>query len=439
MSRMGGVLRPGPWMVALGLVCSSLTACSIRTAPFTPASAGDLASLTSRWEADRTDLHVALALASGHIEAGRLGEAEQILQSSYDRVPTSGPVAAILGMTEHRLEDYGEAYRHYGQFLDMEPYGPMGPLIEARRDAVRPHVARLEAAARVRNAARPQQRTTDPSRVAVLPFAHAGVDPAADYVTTAFAQLLTDDLGILLPSTVAADEVRALLQALEIAPTEPLPLGTALRIGALLEAGNVVFGRWTDIPDNRLRLEVTLLSISDEGPMVTDLSIEGRPGRWLDLEKRLAILVVQALRGNLSTGHAGRIVSRQVEDPLAAVAYGRGLLDADAGRHADAAAWYEVAVGIDETFDLAANLSERAGLVASVEETPLLDAVVAAVRVAERRMAVGALLSRQGPMRDAADGVGSRKRAGIGELLGRDLLGTASLFDLVLRISGGGS
>lgn len=419
------------WSLLLG-------GCALQSAPFSTPSPDQMASLEARLARDTTDVPSGMLLAAGHIAAGRLAEAEGVLQRVHDAVPLDPTVAAALGMTEQALEDYAEADAHYGQFLESRTTGRSAAQIRARRDFIRPHILRLEAAAlAARDDAAPYPGD-DAVGLAVVPFSFGAAEPDGPAVAAGLAELMSADLRRAGEPVVDQAQVRALIAALGYSPSEPLTVGRALRVGSLLKASAVVFGSIVRLADDGTTLLATVLTPLAGSPAVASLTARGGPGQLLGLHTRLTTAVLLETTGQADLGVAGNIAERETDVPEAVILLGQGLLHTDAARYAEAAEAFGAAVARDDAFAYAAGLARRSRAAAGVGSATLEGAVVDAARVGELERAVTALQARGlSPGSSALRQVGVRERGSVSELLGQDVLGGGVLLEFLLTLPGG--
>src|SRR5580765_4075330 len=81
-----------------------------------------------------------------------------------------------------------------------------------------------------------------PSRILVMPFDNVRRDASIFWLGEAAAVLLTDDLNAMGAAAITRDERREAFERLQIPPTAALTDATAIRIGQLVGASEVITG-----------------------------------------------------------------------------------------------------------------------------------------------------------------------------------------------------
>ena len=410
----------------------TVSSCSMLSPPFTPPPAAVLPELEQQWSADRTDPELALLLAAGYAEQGQPDQSRRVLQTTHDVAPGDPTLTVSLGVIEQGRGAYVAADTHFRSYQALGTRTPIDSMVAARQLMIRPHVLRAEAARRLSAGPQPFAPLGRRGRTAVLPFtvtAGSGDDIA---LGTVVGELIARDLARSGRTMVSPDAVRAVLEAAGLAPAVPISVGEAARVGGILGADRVVYG---SIEADTI--SVAVLAADDAGPRVVTHRVGGAP-TVLDRAKRAVGRTLLALSESVTVDQAAAAAVRDVLDTDAAVAFGRGLLHADAGRFQQAAAEYARAAALDSTFALATERHVWAATAVAVEQQPLADALVEVGRIGELHRAVAALRARPTSVNTIATGrVGTRDRLGAAELFGVDGLASGLLFELVLTLPGG--
>jgi tetratricopeptide (TPR) repeat protein len=416
-----------------------LSGCMLTTPAFEPPEPQTIAQLETRWSRDSSDLRSALRLAAGRLATGDVASAEAVLQEAHDQVPSDGTVAAILGIVEHEMEDWAQASEHYRHFLELQAESPIAPLIVARLDAITPRVRSLEALSLVAGEPEAPSFSGSTEALIVLPFTH---DPELSDGAprgVALGELLAADFARVRRNVVDPARGRALLNALGLSPTEPLSMGGAARIGALLDARSVVFGRMIALPSGRVRVETSVLHAVDDGLEILSIPLEGAWNDLLDLQKRLAFVLLGEVVENVRLNDAMLVAQKDIDSPRAMTTYGRGLAHRDAGRHAEAEADFASAADFQPGFSRLAELAARSAAARRIEALSATALTVDVARVGELRRAVQAHRARAGSAESAARArVGASERGVISEILGFDGLGGSIPVEIVFFLPVGG-
>jgi hypothetical protein len=432
----GGARRAGLLRLVTAIWVSG-GGCVLATPPVTTPPPESLPVLEAAVSDDPTNVPAAIELALGYVASDRFEDARLLLATTHDQVPADRTVLAVLGMAEHRLGLAAEANLRFDSFLEAHPNDPVASEVRVRRDANRSMALLAEARTRL---AQPTSldEGVGGDRLAVLPFRVRGGDATGAYLATALAELMSSRLSLTLRNVVDSREVRALLEAMAAAPDETLTLGAAARLGASLAAGRVVFGVLDLSVPGRVTLEATLIERGREGLSVTAFAVGGLLVDAASLERRLAILVLEAVNGDVGADMAGAFGRGDWPETAALIDFGEGLTREARGDLAGAVGALERALASGAGFEAAGERLERTRRAIEAVEAPLLPTLVEAARVGELQRSVVALRSRAGSSGEtAARRVGARDRVGVAELLGLDRLGWGTPYEILFTLPTG--
>lgn len=176
--------------------------------------------------------------------------------------------------------------------------------------AVRPLAAQTPAAAPPSATAAPGISAAPGPRVLVLPFENPARDPRLYWLTEGAAVLLTDELAARGVPAIRRDERLEAFERLQVPPIATLSRATVIRLGALVGAGDVVFGSLWLAGDT---LEVRARRIQIDSGRLDEERVERGP-----LTDLFPIFVRLALRVSPDAGTSSAAVAPGT--PSAAVA-----------------------------------------------------------------------------------------------------------------------
>ncbi len=198
--------------------------------------------------------------------------------------------------------------------------------------------------------------------LAVLPFESA--DTTLDDFAAGFAELITADLGkfpqLRLLERVRLDDVLR-EQGLDSARVDP---ATAVRVGRLIAAQQLVRGTVSSEGDTLLRFDVSLVDVGTS-QLTAAYTGEARSDAIFAAERLVVARLAKALGVEVPPDLDARMASRSSYAPEAFRAFARGARQESDGDLTAAAASYEKAAVIAPTFDVASAKSvttkQRAG------------------------------------------------------------------------------
>ena len=358
--------------------------------PLTPADVrARLPALEARAEADPADAAALRELGRAYARLGDYDRARDALGRADRLAPGDAGTAYALGLVAEAEGRPAQALARYRAVGGAAPYGP---LADARRAALVDRAVRAEV-----DSLLDAERYPDPVEgvVAVFPLR---ADPALRPLARALTALLADDLAALGLRPVEPGRVDALLDALAL---DPAAVGNdrAGRLARVLQADRVVAGTLVAQGDS-LRAEAALWD-GGAPPAPAEAS-----GDVFAVEAGLLRAFAAQAGVDLSEAELARLARPPTRDADALAAYGRGLVEEDAGRYAGAAALYAEAARLDPAFALAADRAAgaqareaaAASVPAALAGADRLGPSVAAARLVGRRLAhVGQSLGVHAP------------------------------------------
>lgn len=391
---------------------------------------------------DSTDLGSVLLLAMGYRSAHRTPEALALVQGARAHIPQEPTLALLVGLFSEETEDFTGAREAFEEFLSSDPPKSLREEAEAHLQLVRLEELKADVRGALAREAELADAPPDPRAVGVFPFRYEGGEPDWAPLSNALAELLITDLGITGRLTVLERvKVRALLDEMALAEAGLVDQGTAARSGRILGAGHLVQGSFRIGGTQRIGVDAAMVRVEESGETgLEPIQEEGEIGQLFDLEKEIALGLHAQLGVQLTPEERARISERQTENVHALLAFGRGLLAADAGDFQAAQAHYAEAAQLDPNFSLAqARLGSAARMAAVQAVQASMQLQAFAQRLALQRAAVLALQNAPASIRRLIlTRLTIQQRAVMAEILGEDRVGAPNYVEMIFPRPGGG-
>lgn len=338
-------IRPG---VLLGILV--LPSCAPLPGGIQPVGPQRMAELEVRVGAAPTDVPARLELANAYRNAGRPGDAAELVRgvaAASDAYPES---LFQLGLAEEALGNFPEAREAYGRFLEVSPSARLTRHIRARLALVE----RMELDAAVRRAVAVEGSLTgaepEAGRLGIFPLLVGAGDETLRPLGTALAVLLATDMSQTDRLQVLERvQIQALLDELALAASAQVDSATAARAGRVLGAGRIVQGR-VDGTAEALRLEAYAVPVARAAITGSPVRQSGALSTLFDMEKELALGLYEAMGIQLTAAERERVLQRPTDNVQALLAFGLGVEASGAFRFREALGHLEAAVAADPDF-----------------------------------------------------------------------------------------
>lgn len=311
--------------------------------------------LEARVEADPTDASALHALAEALVRVGETGRAYDALLEA-ERLDGDPRTYYALGLAEEVLGNLDEAAARYEE---ADPTSPYATDMAARSARLSRSVAEADLAAVLGRDGYPDPPYAQ-GDVAVFPFAPAGEEDPSDGplgrgVSEAIATALASVSGLRVVPSV---RIAVLLRHHGRAPADIDP-AHAQRLGRLLQVRHVVIGRVGG--EDGLPLGATLVDTAvGSNPDTTGVGVITASSLF-DGVREVSLRLLSEMGVGLTASERDQLGRAPTKDLDALVLYGEGLLEEDAGRFDEAAAFYAEAAQRDPSFRLAAERAEALG------------------------------------------------------------------------------
>jgi len=317
----------------------------------------------TRLEAQRAkspkSVEVLRALGIQYYKAQRYTDARTVLSEAATEAPKDGVVALYLGMSAEGMGDLPAAKAAYSSYLKVGRTQRVRRQLEGRLAAMQRRELQVAAKAAVQREATLSATPGDKNTVAVMPFRFSGADSTLQPLERGFADLLATDLSRVKTVTVVdRSRLQAILDEIKLNQTAAVDSTTAVRAGKLIQAGTLVQGSLLQTGE-KLRTDAALVSVATSAVSITPATDEQNLDRIFDMEKRIALSLVQSLGVQITTAERDAIEQRPTKSLKAFLAYSQGLALEDQGRFDEASRAYANAARIDPGFGIAAQKSTQ--------------------------------------------------------------------------------
>ena len=317
----------------------------------------------TRLEAQRAktpkSVDVLRSLGIQYYKAQRYSDARTTLTEAGTLAPNDGVIALYLGLSAEAMNDLPAAKAAYSSYLKVGRTQRVRRQLEGRLAAMQRRELQEAAKAAVQREATISATPGDKNTVAVLPFRFSGSDSTLQPLERGMADLLATDL-TRIPAITVVERARlqAILDEIKLSQTGAVDSTTGVRAGKLIQAGTLVQGSLLQTGD-RLRTDAALVSVATSQINATPATDEQQIDQIFDMEKRIALSLIEKLGITITTAQRNAIEQRPTRSLQAFLAYSQGLAFEDQGRYDDASRAYANAARIDPGFGIAAQKSTQ--------------------------------------------------------------------------------
>jgi tetratricopeptide (TPR) repeat protein len=335
------------------LVAGSSSACASAGGPRVPGP-DQIPSLERSAAANPADVDVRVRLGAAYRAAGRLDDAQRVLEGAYAVDPTSSEVVSVLGLVYDDAGADSSAVAMYRKYLDENPRGSLRGEIERRLELVRRRALQASVTAALQRESELASTPPEPRTVGVFPFQYRGPDQRLRPLGRALAEMLTTDLAQSSRLRVLERlRVQLLVDEMALAGQGRVDPATAARSGRLLGAGRVVQGV-LDGDESQLIMEAVVVPVGDSVPPAGQPVSERDPAqRFFDMENQMALGLFQEMGIELTPAEREAVMHQPTQNLDALLAFGLGLEAQDGGRYQDAATFFQQAQRLDPGFTAA--------------------------------------------------------------------------------------
>ncbi|NNF57736.1 MAG: tetratricopeptide repeat protein [Rhodothermaceae bacterium] len=323
-----------------------------------------LPALEARAEANPSNAAALRDLGEAYAQTGAYRQAENVLQRAEAAAPDDPKTLYYLGVSKEGLEQPDAALTVFARYRDLPPRSRFQQLMAGRHGWLLRALLRDELAALV---AAEDSLTAEgvTEAIAVFPLTYQGQDSLYRPLGRGLSEMLTVDLASVEGLRVVERlRLQTLLDELALTQNAAFDAETVPRLGRLLRSGRVV-GGVLDVQNEQLRTDVALWDWPSE-PLPGLSSRQAGLAELFALEKEIVFDLLVQLGIELAPAEREALARVPTRDLQAFLAYSRGLLEEDAGRFVEAAAFYSQAVRLDPGFAEAAQKNQEAQAMAEV-------------------------------------------------------------------------
>jgi len=258
-----------------------------------------------------------------------------------------------LGLAYESRNMIGEAIEEYKNYRTLSRSGGFKNEISKRIKQLTNEKISKEIATAIANEENLDVTEIPDNTIAVLYFQNLSSGRELDPLQKGLAQMLITDLSKVKQLTVLERiKLQRLLEELELGSTGFVDEKTAPRVGKLIGAKKLVMGGFTELSEGQLRIDASLAETATSKILEVD-EITGKLEALFDLEKKLALSIIDDLGIELTKEEQEAIRKKPTESLLAFIAYSKGLDFEDRGLFDQAEAAFQKAVAIDPNFQQA--------------------------------------------------------------------------------------
>jgi TolB-like protein len=366
----------------------------------------DIRQLLRRLAADPSDPVALREIGIRYFLSKQFDLAKLNLYRAYLQQKDDPKTMFYYGLTLEYMGDIQGALGIYINYTDVSALSSYRKLLEGRYRALTREIIKQQFQSLLANE---QQLGADrlvPKAVAVFPLTYQGTDPKFEALGKGISEMLLIDLGQIKNLTIIERiRIEALLEELKFGQSKFVDKTTAPRLGKLLSAGRVVSGSF-NVSNEKLRMDVAAWDVAgrkfpDFKSQTDDLE------NLFKIEKELVFTIIRDLGITLTQEERQRIQFIPTKNILAFMNYCMGLKSEDAYDYQAAKVYYNEALTLDPSFDLAktkAAAAEALSAAGGSKESALLAAQKDDPTQRLRKSRINLVLGRFNNLRD---GVGT--------------------------------
>ena len=332
-------------------------------------------SLAHRIQQNPKDAGPLIELGIILIKIQRYERGRILLERAYKLNPEDPKTLFYYGLSLEFCKNEQKAFDIYRNYEYVAYRSPYRRLMKERYNILSRRVMRQYAIDLLRQENLLKTQRLSPKAIIVFPFSYQGQNENYAVLSKGLCEMMITDLsqvkGLQLIERI---RLNALLDEMNLARSGLVNLKTAARFGRLLSAGQVLYGAYDILGEDRFRVAMELKDlINREAPALRANSTAALKN-LLRLEKRIVFGVIEKMGIELTHEEKQRILRIPTKNIQAFLIYCKGLAQEDAGQFEAAAATYQQALQLDPDFDI---VSEKIGDVQSIVNSSDKDAVLA--------------------------------------------------------------
>jgi tetratricopeptide (TPR) repeat protein len=280
---------------------------------------------------------------------GDFNQAVAYLQKAKSADPQHIDSYIYLGMAYEQQGKYQDALTEYNKCIALKPDSSIVKKLEKRRTFLSREIDKEYIKKAITNEIALSQNINaiPDNTVAVTDFSNTGQIRELDLLGKGLAGMLITDLSKAKAVTVVE---RAKIQFLfDEMKLEGVDANTAARPGFLLGANKIVTGSFLSLDSKSIDI-VSSLTMTKTKTSKSSKSVSGNMGKLFELEKELALGILEDMGIILTEAEKNAIMKIPTESFEAFMAYSRGLNYMDKGMYKEASQEFQKAISIDSQF-----------------------------------------------------------------------------------------
>lgn len=359
-------------LVTLGVIALLITGCSQSYL-----SQGRTALDDGRYDAAADFLQRALeqepnnprvlkALGRLQYHQGEIAQAKQNLSAAQNVLSDDPQIELYLGFCAESDGNFEAAAKSYERFLEEKPNSRIADQVRGRLLYVKNERLRKQVSEAVKAEASLQGNEPQPLTVAVLPFnVGESADAQLQALADGLAATLWYDLASIEELTVVERlQVKYLMQELELVEEGLTSEESALRVGRIVSAGNLVNASINTPDENQLTLDAALVTTTTSAYRPT-YNANNELKKVLDLQKEMTLAILDTLGIELKGSRRRDLAETPTDSYDAFLAFGKGIGQYDQGNYSEAKQFFDQARSIDPRFGLAGQFATESQLLMS--------------------------------------------------------------------------
>ncbi|MER3524125.1 MAG: hypothetical protein C4326_08680 [Ignavibacteria bacterium] len=312
----------------------------------------DIRQLLRQLAANPDDPSVLRELGIRYFLTKQFDAAKLPLYRAYSLAADDPKTIFYYGLTLESMGDAQGALAVYINYTDVSSSSPYRKLIEGRYRTLTREMIRQQFQSLLANEQQRGAERMSPKAVAVFPLSYQGMDPKFEALGKGISEMLLIDLGQIKSLTlIERIRIESLLEELKFGQTKFVDRTTAPRLGKLLSAGRLISGSF-NVSGNTLRADVAAWDVVNR--KFPDLKSRADDlDNLFKLEKEIVFAVLRELGITPTPEERQRIQFIPTKNILAFMSYCMGLKSEDAYDYQAAKVYYNEAVTIDPSFELA--------------------------------------------------------------------------------------
>lgn len=302
-----------------------------------------------------------------HMRTQKYPRGYEYLKDAFARGADDPETLYYLGLANELLNKPQTALGLYEQYEEVPRTSSYRRLMRGRYELLSRHLAKLEMQARLVAPDTVAAVTPSPDIIAVYPLSYVGTDDRYTALSRGLAEMISADL-IQVPGLRVVERARVqyLLDEMALGQTEYMDPSTTPRTGRLLGAGRLVGGTFALSGSREARLNVALSNL--EAGSVEQLPSQAGPlNTLLGLQKEVVFALLDNMGIELTPLQQQQIRPTPTANMEAFLAYSQGLEREDAGDIEGALNYYQQAVDLDPSFQVAESQLEEVEALATAD------------------------------------------------------------------------